>query len=100
MNVKKVKSLKFTKSSLLATFLLVNVLQSFATIGGKISGWTTDIQTALNAAVGVFAIVGGFIVFVQYMQGNSEAQKNFVKLCIGLGIFALSSLIVDIFITT
>lgn len=67
-------------------------------IAGDIEGWGEDISTALKAAVAVFAIVGGFIIFIQYMQGNDQAQKNFVKFVIGLAIFALSAGIVDVFV--
>lgn len=68
-------------------------------VSGDIEGWGEDVKTALDAAVAVFAIVGGFIIFIQYMQGNEQAQKNFIKFCIGLGIFALAEGIVGTFVT-
>ena len=95
----KIKTLNFNKKLVTAVFLLAGFLKSFAaTIAASISAWQLQIKDALDAAAIVFAIVGGFIIFIQYMQGNSEAQKNFVKLCIGLGIFAVAELIVTVFI--
>ena len=90
-----------TKYSLLVASLLVSqafLAQAAADITTKIDTWGTTISTSLNAAVGVFAVVGGFLIFIQYMQGNQEAQKNLIKFIIGLAIFGLSALIVDIFI--
>lgn len=90
------------KKTLLALlFFTASVKETFAQAGvdAQIKTWGTAIDTALKAAVGVFAIVGGFIVFIQYMQGNDSAQKNFIKFVIGLAIFALSATIAGTFVT-
>ena len=89
-----------TKFSLLVASLLVSqaVLSQEAEITTKLAAWGTTISTSLNAAVGVFAVVGGFLIFIQYMQGNQEAQKNLIKFIIGLAIFGLSAGIVGIFV--
>jgi uncharacterized YccA/Bax inhibitor family protein len=47
--------------------------------------------------VAIFAIVGGFLVFFQYMQGNDQAQKNFIKFIIGLAIMGLINVLVTFF---
>ena len=48
--------------------------------------------------VGIFAFVGGFLIFIQYMQGNEQAQKNFIRFIIGLAIFGLVALVANMFI--
>ncbi|MFB1040431.1 MAG: hypothetical protein QMC35_08225 [Polaribacter sp.] len=101
-NPKVRKTKNKTKYCLLVASLLVSqvVLSQDENLEGRIAKWGTTISTALNAAVGVFAVVGGFLIFIQYMQGNQEAQKNLIKFIIGLAIFGLSALIVDIFVPT
>ncbi len=64
-----------------------------------IGSWQVAIKDIFNAAVAVFGIVGGFIIFVQYMQGNEQAQKNFIKFVIGLAIFGIISYIVQVFLS-
>ncbi|GAA0716320.1 hypothetical protein GCM10009430_11910 [Aquimarina litoralis] len=64
----------------------------------KIGEWSTSIRAILNAAVGIFSIGGGFLIFIQYMQGNEQAQKNFVRFIMGLAIFGLVALIANIFL--
>lgn len=66
----------------------------------QIQEWGTELKTVLNATVALFGIVGGFIVFLQYMQGNDQAQKNFIKFMIGLAIMGLISLITGFFVVT
>jgi len=68
------------------------------TIDARIQGWATGIQDILNIVVGLFAIIGGFLIFLQYMQGNDQAQKNFIKFIIGLAIFGLVRLIAGFFL--
>lgn len=81
------------------TFLICFVAITSAHAGaGAIAGWATEIGTWLAAAVGIFAVAGGFIVFVQYMQGDSSAQGNFIKLVVGIAIFALMTFIVQLFL--
>ncbi len=67
-------------------------------VDGQIQQWGQDIKSALDASVLVFAVVGGFIIFIQYMQGNEQAQKNFIKFIIGLAIFGLVDLIATMFV--
>lgn len=67
-------------------------------IAQELRTWGGQIKTALNVVTAIFAIVGGFLIFFQYMQGNDQAQKNFIKYVIGLGIVALVNLIVQFFI--
>jgi len=69
-------------------------MPGFATVSAKIGTWATEIDASLTALVAIFAVVGGFLVFMQYMQGNQEAQKNLIKFVIGIGIFGLAKLIV------
>ncbi|TQM22133.1 hypothetical protein [Chryseobacterium aquifrigidense] len=98
------KNLKFNRRGLIALLLpMGNLLYSqggsgAGTIDAKISGWTTTLKTSLNAGVAAFAVVGAFLIFVQYMQGNEQAQKNFVRFVIGLAIFGLVDVITHVFI--
>ncbi len=85
------------RTVLLSTLMMLVTIPIFA-VGGKIAGWQTEIKTALDAAVLVFAIVGAFLIFVQYMQGNEQAQKNLIRYVIGLAIFGLAELMVVVFI--
>ena len=89
-----------TINSCLATVILFTsqIITAQGGLVGKIDGWKDDIKEALDAAVVVFAIVGGFIIFIQYMQGNEQAQKNFIKFVIGLAIFGLVDLIANVFV--
>lgn len=87
-----------TKMFLLAGLLLISETILAQGPTGQISQWGNDVKQALNAAVAVFAIVGGFIIFIQYMQGNEQAQKNFIKFVIGLAIFGMVDLIAQVFI--
>lgn len=68
------------------------------TIDGQLTTWATDIQNILNIITGLFAVIGGFLIFLQYMQGNDQAQKNFIKFVIGLAIFGLVNLISSFFL--
>lgn len=68
------------------------------TIDSQLTNWGGTIRTILNIATAIFAIVGGFLVFFQYMQGNDQAQKNFIKFIIGLAIVGLVNLIVTFFL--
>ena len=63
----------------------------------KIIEWKDLIRTIVNSMVAIFAIVGGFLVFFQYMQGNDQAQKNFIKFIIGLAIMGLINMLVTFF---
>ncbi|SIR72164.1 MULTISPECIES: hypothetical protein [unclassified Chryseobacterium] len=97
------KNLKFKKKNLVALlFVLSNLLYSQAGGGGtietKITGWTAILKTSLNAGVTAFAIVGAFLIFIQYMQGSEQAQKNFIRFVIGLGIFGLVDVITHVFL--
>lgn len=60
--------------------------------------WGATIRTILNIITAIFAIVGGFLVFFQYMQGNDQAQKNFMKFVIGLGIVGVVNLVINFFL--
>lgn len=97
------KNLKFNRRYLIALLLPISNLfysqqGGGGTIDAKIAGWTTTLKTSLNAGVGAFAVVGAFLIFVQYMQGNEQAQKNFVRFVIGLAIFGLVDVIANVFI--
>ncbi|WP_343911439.1 hypothetical protein [Aquimarina litoralis] len=100
LNVKSLKS-KIKIPKLICTILLM--LLYMAPVFGqsveeKIGEWSTSIRAILNAAVGIFSIGGGFLIFIQYMQGNEQAQKNFVRFIMGLAIFGLVALIANIFL--
>ena len=86
----------------LILFLSSTVLfsQGTGTLASDITKWKEDLSTVLKAAVAVFAIGGGFLVFFQYMQGSEQAQRNFIRFLIGLAIFGLVDAIVGFFITT
>ena len=94
--------MKITKTNkkILLTFFTIIFSQLLMAQGpeGLITQWGTSIKTALDAAVLVFALVGGFLIFIQYMQGNQQAQGNFVKFVIGLAIFGMVDLIAGVFI--
>lgn len=60
--------------------------------------WGSSIRKILNIITAIFAIIGGFLVFFQYMQGNDQAQKNFMKFIIGLAIVGLVNVIVTFFL--
>lgn len=94
------RKLQVTKKTklLLTGVLLTFANNAFADPTSLITGWGAVVRQALNAAVIVFAIVGGFIIFIQYMQGNEQAQKNFIKFVIGLAIFGMVDLIAQVFI--
>jgi orotate phosphoribosyltransferase len=70
----------------------------FQGIDSQLITWGTSIRKILNIVTAIFAIVGGFLVFFQYMQGNDQAQKNFIKFIIGLGIVGLVNVIVTFFL--
>ncbi len=100
VTVTKNRKKSFTKLALFISALFLNAPAIFAQeVSAKIEEWKEVVQTSLNAGVAVFAIVGGFLIFIQYMQGNDQAQKNFIKFVIGLAIFALIDLIVGVFLT-
>ncbi|WP_166923447.1 hypothetical protein [Flavobacterium poyangense] len=69
-----------------------------ATIDSQLITWGASIRKIINVVTAIFAIVGGFLVFFQYMQGNDQAQKNFIKFIIGLGIVGLVNVIVTFFL--
>jgi len=98
------KNLKFNRRNLIALLLPMGSLLysqnggGGGTIDAKIAGWTQTLKTSLNAGVAAFAVVGAFLIFVQYMQGNEQAQKNFVRFVIGLAIFGLVDVITHVFI--
>jgi len=69
-----------------------------ANVADQIADWQTKIRLIVNAIVAIFAIVGGFLVFFQYMQGNDQAQKNFIKFIIGLAIMGLINMLIKFFI--
>jgi hypothetical protein len=72
------------------------VLQS-DTIVTQIGSWKTKVEAVLDAAMAICVIGGGFIIFMQYMQGNDQAQKNFIKLIIGVAIMKLITYLVGMF---
>ncbi len=74
---------------------LILLPQELAT---QLETWGETIRTILNIITAIFAIIGGFLVFFQYMQGNDQAQKNFIKFVIGLAIVGLVNLIVGFFL--
>ncbi len=102
MNVRSVKTKIATpKMICTALLLLLHVAPMFAQsaeIEGQIEIWSGQIKTILNAVVGIFSIAGGFLIFIQYMQGNEQAQKNFIRFIIGLAIFGLVAFIANVFL--
>jgi hypothetical protein len=66
----------------------------------KIGKWGQQVTFVLNSAVAICTIGGGFIIFMQYMQGNDQAQKNFIKLIIGVAIMQLITYLVGMFALT
>ena len=96
------KSITKIKMKLFSFFLLcIYCSETFAQtsdVTNKLSEWGDDIKLILNMIVGIFAFVGGFLIFIQYMQGNEQAQKNFIRFIIGLAIFGLVALVANMFI--
>ena len=86
--------------TLLIAILAMNptFAQAADDINAQIGTWGDQIKTILNAVVGIFSIAGGFLIFIQYMQGNEQAQKNFIRFIIGLAIFGLVALIANVFL--
>ncbi|MBQ4820585.1 hypothetical protein [Aquimarina sp. MMG016] len=101
INVQSLR-LQIRKKQLILTALLIvfNVVSLFAQddVAAKVGEWGDQIKTILNAVVGVFSIAGGFLIFIQYMQGNEQAQRNFIRFIIGLAIFGLVALIANVFL--
>lgn len=83
---------------ILEMITLLPLQQTPVTIEDQLTNWGSTIRTILNVATAIFAIVGGFLVFFQYMQGNDQAQKNFIKFIIGLAIVGLVNAIVTFFL--
>ncbi|MDH7445842.1 hypothetical protein [Aquimarina sp. 2201CG14-23] len=95
------KNLRSKNLLLAVSFIFLSMADAMAQVGDietRMTGWSDNLKTVLNIGVGAFAIVGGFIVFLQYMQGNDAAQKNFVKFVIGLAIFGLVDVIATVFL--
>ncbi len=65
----------------------------------QLTTWNTTVDDALTVLVSIFAIIGGFLVFIQYMQGNDQAQKNLIKFVIGLAVFGVAKILVTTFVT-
>lgn len=72
---------------------------STTAISDQLTTWKTAIGSFLNIITGLFAVIGGFLIFLQYMQGNDQAQKNFVKFIIGLAIIGMVNLIAGFFLS-
>jgi hypothetical protein len=92
---------KKIKSKLFLFLIAHNSISTFAQtseVTTKLTSWGDDIKLILNMIVGIFAFVGGFLIFIQYMQGNEQAQKNFIRFIIGLAIFGLVALVANMFI--
>ncbi len=97
--ISKMKASKCVHTLVLFALSTVSLFaQDTSGLNSQLVTWGQQIQNTLNIAVGVFAIVGGFIVFIQYMQGNEQAQRNFIRFVIGLAIFGLVILIAGVFI--
>ncbi|SHJ30000.1 hypothetical protein SAMN04488508_107145 [Aquimarina spongiae] len=106
-NIKNLKlnnmklEIKHSKLWLTVLLIAINIAPLFAQtddVNTKLASWGEDIKTILNAVVGIFSFAGGFLIFVQYMQGNEQAQRNFIRFIIGLAIFGLVALIANIFL--
>jgi hypothetical protein len=108
LNIKKCTQSKTSKSMaeykkqiFICFFLFLYSVQTFAQttdITNKLTTWGDEIKLILNMVVGIFSFVGGFLIFIQYMQGNEQAQKNFIRFIIGLAIFGLVALVANMFI--
>lgn len=102
LDVKSIKSkIKTPKLVCTLLLLLLHIAPAFAQatdVENQLGIWGDSIKTILNAVVGIFSIGGGFLIFIQYMQGNEQAQKNFIRFIIGLAIFGLVALIANIFL--
>ncbi len=87
--------------------LLVSTTHCFAasapgtiatTLASQVDAWYVVVRPLINKVALAFALVGGLLVFIHYAQGNDQAPKMFTKALIGLGIFALSATIIEIFV--
>jgi len=100
---KTIASMSLGKQYLMAAFMFLAVHSMFAGAGANeietsLLAWGTTIQTVVWVLTAIFAIVGGFLIFFQYMQGNDQAQKNFIKFIIGLAIMGLVNVLVNLFL--
>ncbi len=100
-SIMKTRKLSFVTFFLLLLFNVSPILaqSQSSNIITKMNTWKDTLKSVLNVGVAVFAIVGGFLIFIQYMQGNESAQKNFIRFVIGLSIFGLVDLIANVFLT-
>jgi hypothetical protein len=76
----------------------IDYMAQQAAITNQINLWNAEVVLVLDVVVALFGIVGGFLIFMQYMQGNEQAQKNLIKFVIGLGIFGIIELVVKMFL--
>lgn len=99
LSLRNSKAAKWKYTLLLLFIPMVSLFaQNSGQINTQLTTWAGNIKTTLNIVVGIFAIVGGFMVFLQYMQGNEQAQRNFIRFVIGLAIFGLVTLIANVFL--
>ena len=83
--------------TVLAVALLISTPGFATTVDTQLQTWQTEIDTAMTTLVAIYAVVGSFLVFVQYMQGSEQAQKNLIKFVIGLAIFGLAKILTTTF---
>ena len=62
-------------------------------VAARIGVWETRINSAMTIIMGIFMVVGSCLIFMQYMQGSPDAQRNFVRLVTGLAIYGISHLL-------
>ncbi|MEM9001362.1 MAG: hypothetical protein AAGB24_13950 [Bacteroidota bacterium] len=89
---------KSNYKTIIFSMMMLLVSSPIFAVDAQITTWGDIVKTSLDAAVAVFAVVGGFLIFIQYMQGNEQAQKNLIRFVIGLGVFGLAELILVVFI--
>ncbi len=66
-------------------------------VSGQITTWAGEVDLVMTALVGIYSVVGAFLVFVQYMQGSEQAQKNLIKFVIGLAVFGIAKVLSTFF---
>ena len=95
----KTMLMSFMLRALKITIFIIDAAPSDNTtiIVSTVKAWGEQIKLVLNSVVAVCVIGGGFLIFMQYMQGNDQAQKNFIKLIIGVGIMKLITYVVGMF---
>jgi len=87
----------YTLKKIMLVGLLVFCASPMFAIAAQVNTYVLEVKTIMIAVVSLYVIIGGFLVFSQYAQGNQEAQKNLIKFVVGLVVLGLTNLFVTTF---